>query len=151
MTATYGASAAEHHRPAGELAVARLEHPRVHVADQVGLLGDRQELVGREQSGAGPFPPDERLVALHLAGVGADDRLVVQDQLVIGRSRPAAACSSTSGVGRPRGAWRVVDVGAAPPARLRDVRRRVGLVDQRRGVGAAAGREGDADARPDAG
>ena len=63
-------------RPAG-----LLEHPASERDDQAGLLGERNELAGREHAALGMAPPHERLGADDAAGLQVDDRLVVQEKL----------------------------------------------------------------------
>ena len=61
-----------------------LQYPAVHRRDKGTLLGDRDELVGREQSESGTFPADEGLGADHLLIGQRHNRLVEDPQLVAG-------------------------------------------------------------------
>ena len=51
--------------------------------DQPGLLGERDELAGSEQSARRVLPANERLEAGDAAQVQVHDRLVVQDQFLV--------------------------------------------------------------------
>ena len=73
-------------RPAGIGPGARLREGGVQDvagerADQPGVLGERDELVGKDQAALGVLPAHQGLGADDLAGADADLGLVVQDEL----------------------------------------------------------------------
>ena len=60
----------------------RLDHPDPQGPDQAGVLGQVDELVGRDQTQPGVGPADQRLGAGHASRLDLDLGLVVQHQLV---------------------------------------------------------------------
>ena len=68
--------------PRPDLAGRLRQHPAADRPDQVGLLGDRDELAGCHQPALGVRPADERLEVLGLATLQLHQRLVVQAELV---------------------------------------------------------------------
>ena len=75
-------------RPGRELVAGGFDDPRADGDDGAGLLGDRDELAGREECVVDALPAQERFEAGDGRVVGADDGLVVQDELA-GRGRVA--------------------------------------------------------------
>ena len=67
--------------PPGELGERVAQDRRPDLVDQPGLLGHRQELVGRQQAALGVQPAGQRLEAGDVAGRQLDDRLEVRDDL----------------------------------------------------------------------
>ena len=58
------------------------QHPGAELDDQAALLGDRDEVVGRDQAPNRVVPPDQRLEAGDPVGAEVDRRLGVQDELL---------------------------------------------------------------------
>ena len=128
-----------------QLAERLLEDEARQRVGQARALGERHELVGREQAALGVLPADERLDADDPV-LGQDGlRLVVQEQLAL---RDAAA-----ELGDERELARAVLVAlgdvelAARVVFLGQVHRDVGALQQRVDVVAVLGVERDADAR----
>ena len=68
--------------PLGELRADCAQHPAPDRDDQPGLLGDRDELIGRHQSALGVSPAQQRLEPDHALVAQLDQWLVVQLELV---------------------------------------------------------------------
>ena len=137
----------------GQVAAARtrfLDHPFADRRHQAGFLGDRDEHVRRHDAALRVVPADQRLEADQLLGLGVDQRLEVQVELLRGDRRaevgfePDAVLLLRLQLGRE-----VTDDSAA--GALGFVKREVGLEDQivdRRPVDRAEGatdRDADAD------
>ena len=134
--------------PPPELHQRRPQNGRAEIADQTGLLGHRQELIGTEQSAIGVPPSGQHLEAGQHAGVQIDDRLVVRHDLV-------ALDASTKFVGGAQGDDRCVvhalgeDLDAVAAASLGAVHGRVGIAQQVAGGHIGAIGNSDADAAGD--
>jgi hypothetical protein len=121
------------------------EHPLVDVEDQAGLLGQRQELLGRLHTALGMLPAHQGLERLQAVVFQCEHRLVVQGQ-----------ARALHGLAQPRlelelrGLLVGLDA-AAPPLGL--VHREVGFPNQllRLGLLAASARDPDAGLDRDAG
>ena len=116
------------------------------MADQSGLLGERQELLGTEQPALWVEPASERLEPDDVAGGQLDDRLVVRNDLA------AVDAAAQLGGGAQRKGGRFLQPGgvrldAVAATRLRPVHRPVGVAQQ---VGRDR-RLGGIDREPDAG
>ena len=81
------------------------QHPAAERDDQAALLGDRDELRGRQQPAGGVVPAHQRLEAGDPLRVQVDGRLVVQHQLRP-RGSPAAARRAAPAARAPRRAAR---------------------------------------------
>ena len=92
--------------PRGALRQRDAQHRLREQLHQPGLLGEDDELGGRDQAPLGMLPADERLEALDAAVRDVDDRLVVDDQLVV-LDRPLQLADQRAGArassGRARG------------------------------------------------
>ena len=75
----------------GELRQRVAEHARAELDQQAGLLGERQELVRRQQPTIGVQPARQHLVADHAAGGELDDRLEVRHDLAALDAMPQLA------------------------------------------------------------
>ena len=71
-------------RPGGGGAAGLVEHPQAELADQVRLLGDRDEAPGRDRAALGMRPAQQRLAGIHRALRQVDDRLVGDGELARG-------------------------------------------------------------------
>ena len=122
-----------------------LEHAPTQRNDQAGVLGERDEVAGRNEAELGVVPAHERFERDRQPGTDVDDRLVVDDQLVaLERAvQSGDARQSVRGVGC-FAVGLVLD--AAPAALLGAVHRVVGFAQQLGRVGLVA-RDRDADAR----
>ena len=67
-----------------------MQHEIAHRHDQAGLLGDRNELVGRNHAVHRMAPADERFQTDHLAGQQIHERLVVHVELLQAQAHRAA-------------------------------------------------------------
>ena len=76
-------------------AQACLQHPFADRHDQADFLGERDELVGRDQPALGMVPAQQRLEAGDLAGLQVDERLVVELELAAWRARLRRSSSSS--------------------------------------------------------
>ena len=88
-----------HRLPAG-----LLEHPAADGHDEPGLLEQRQEVVREQHAGvgrAGVLPAQQRLDPDQLAGVDPQDRLVVQEELVVVERRLEAGLVDPGAVAAP--------------------------------------------------
>ena len=113
-----------------------LEHPAPDRQDQVGLLGDGDELRGRDEPALGMAPADERLEAAQLAARQADQRLQVQLELAVG-DRAAQLVLDRQAAQDAGAQLGVEDLVAAAAALLGAVHGDVGVAQQRVGVGVA--------------
>ena len=66
----------------------RADHPVADRLEQAHLLGGGDEVVGVDEPAVGVVPAQQRLHRLQPAGLQLDDRLVVQDELVLGDRAP---------------------------------------------------------------
>ncbi len=101
----------------------RAQDPHVDLDDEVGLLRERDERVGHDQSPLGLLPPDERLSADHV-GLPVHLGLEVHAQLALGNGpaqRSLHLEPIASGLAHPLGEER----GPAPPGPLRPIHRGV--------------------------
>ena len=132
-------------------AAARLvEHERADRHDQPGLLGQRDELARRDEAALGVVPAHERLGGDDVAGVEADDRLVLDGELAA-VDRAAGARSLRPWRCRIAVVHRWLEARpAALAARLGLVHRDVGVADQLAGAHRLGAARGDADAGADA-
>ena len=127
-----------------------LQHPAVHGGDQGALLGDRDELVGREKSETGALPADQGLGADHPFVGQRHDRLVQDAKLVAGDGPAQGVAHRELGVhGQLHRA--VEDRGTGLAADLRLVHGQVRLPQQVLGGGGGVGRRDEADAGADDG
>ena len=78
------------------------QHPAADRDDQAGLLGDRDELGGRDQAPLGVAPAQQRLDAGDGPVGEPHDGLVVQLELRRWRSRAGGRCAVRAARGRPR-------------------------------------------------
>src|SRR4029079_15728031 len=74
--------------PGGELVARLLEHPAAERDDEPALLRDRDEVVRRHDAAGRVRPPEERLGPDDGAGLQVDDRLVVEDELLLDTCAP---------------------------------------------------------------
>ena len=105
------------------------DHPLAERHDQPGLLGERNELVGRDQP-AGRMPPaHQRFHAAPLPGLDVEERLVVHLELASCDGVAQIAFEGVAGfeLGRHR---LVVDRVAVPARRFRPIERKVRLLQQ---------------------
>ena len=122
------------------------EDPGADVEHEPGLFGHGDELVGRDEAEAGSFPSQQRLEAADQAGVGRDERLAEQAQLVA-RQRLAQRGLERDLGGDPELHRLVEQLVAAAPVALRAVHGDVGVrQDLLGGLGAVGGKR-HADAR----
>ncbi len=80
--------------PGGDLCARRPQDPLADLDDEPGLLGDGDELVGREDAELRMAPAQQRLGAGDLAAGDLHFRLVEQHELALRRS-PCACCPSS--------------------------------------------------------
>ena len=118
------------------------EHPFAEPDDEARLLGERDELAGRELAGGRVLPADERLVARDLVAVEVDDGLVVEPEL-LARDALAQLADPLRPLDGDTVELRVEERVAHLGVALRPVHGDVGLFEQRLVVAA----EGDSDAR----
>ena len=140
VTATAPAAA---DRAARRACAARLaQHPAAERHDQPALLGERDELVRRDDAARRVLPAHERLDADELAGREVDDRLVVARQLAARRCRGAARPRARAARRSPRASSaRRPRSGSCPrpwPGTSRGRRCAAGRRPARAGHGAAA-------------
>jgi hypothetical protein len=136
-------------RPRGDLPRDRVDHPAVEIDDQRAPLREPDEAVRWHQSRlAGTSPAHERLERVQLLAAGVDDRLVVDDQLVL-VDRLADRHRQIRGLGDLVAEVLVTDLDPAATDVLRPIHGEVGVAQQF--VGRERGTVGhrDADARPD--
>ena len=69
---------------AAQLAAGRFDNEVPDVFHEPGLLGDRDEHARRDRTLDRMLPSQQRLCRDHFAGPGVRDRLVVQQELVVG-------------------------------------------------------------------
>ena len=115
--------------PHGELGQGVGEHGGPDLVDQPGLLGHRQELVGRQQAALGVQPAGERLEAGHVAGGQLDDRLEVGHDLAALEAAPQLG-RRAQGEHRRLVRARSERLDAVTPACLGPIHRRVGVAEQ---------------------
>ena len=114
--------------PPGGLAGRLAQQPAGDRDELAGLLGHRQEGVGREQPALGVLPAHQRLDALDRAGVQPHDRLVVHDELVDRAVAQPAGHLQPPARGLPQPRREQVHPVAA--GRLGGVHRGVGVAEQ---------------------
>ena len=131
--------------PLGGLAAGLAEHPVAELAHEAGALGQRQELAGRDEAVA-VLPADERLDADDLPRLEADERLVVEHELLLALEGAAEAAGHRE-LGERVVALEGVDEIAVAAVVLRLVHGGVRVLEQRLGVGRVEREEADADAR----
>ena len=115
--------------PAGELGEPVAQDRLADVADEPGLLGERQELVGPEQPPFGVQPAGQRLEADDVSRRQLDDRLVVGHDLAPVDAPPqlgGGAQGERRRLVQPGG----VRLDAVTAACLRPVHRPVGVAQQ---------------------
>src|ERR1700722_16356106 len=69
--------------PECTLATGLIEYPSTDIDDLARLLEDRYELVWRDDALLGMLPPDQRFDARDLTAVKIDDRLVLEEELLL--------------------------------------------------------------------
>ena len=121
-------------RQSGGLAQGLADHQLGQRADHAGLLGERDELVGRDHAADGVRPAHERLDAGDPVAAEVELGLEVQRQVVARRPRRAARRSAAGArgcAGRARARRTRCPSGGAWPGTSR--RRRAGAASRRRG------------------
>ena len=116
--------------------------------DQAGLLGQRDELDRRDEAALGVMPAQQRLQTADLVALEVDERLVVELELAVGQrlAQVELQLAARLHVGVHVRLEEAVD---AAPLALGAVQGEVGVLEQLVGIGAVAGRHGDADAGAD--
>ena len=116
------------------------QHPGADGHDEAGVLGDRDEVEPAAPGRAAGLPPQQRLHRGDPAGVEVHDRLVVQDELVVGQR--LAQAGADAGCGRRRAAAQLGLEQRDPvlAGLLRRVQGQVGVAQHVRRGRAAAGR-----------
>ena len=126
---------------------ARLEqHPARDLANQAGVLGQRDERVREHQAAFGVLPAHQRLDPGQRAGADGDLRLVEQQQLVA-VDGPAKARTEDHPVRRRTGAHLGDERDAVAAGFLAAIHRDVRVLEQGRRVLAVVGKHRDPDAR----
>jgi hypothetical protein len=122
-----------------------VDHPGGELADEAGLLGERNEITGQHQSASRMLPAQQRLGGDHLSGLKIDFGLQVQAQLAgpHGLSKFAQQRQRLLAAGVQA---RFVELGAVALS-LGRVHRQFGAAEQRAGVASVQRMQGDADAR----
>ena len=128
---------------------ALLQDPGAERHDQPGVLGERDEAVGRDQPLGRVPPADQRLGAARLARRHVDHRLIVDLEL-LARQRVAQLVLQAVARVDLRGHLRIEEVEAVAAGRFGAIEREVGLLQQLVRVDAVLRRERDADAGADA-
>ena len=124
------------------------DHPPADVDDDPGLLGQGDELAGRDETAVGPLPAHERLEADDPSRGEVELRLVVEAQFLVVDGPPQRLLRVDALEGEAL-VDLVVDREPAATLVLRLVHRGVGVLEDPVGVVVADGR-GDPDRRPDA-
>jgi hypothetical protein len=133
--------------PGACLAHRRVQHPARERPDEAGLLGQRDEAIGRDEALLRVLPANQGLDPGHRSGAAIHLRLVVQRQLVVGDRS-----SQRAHQGEPFAAGLVLigHVQGVPAAGLLgDVHGDVGLAQQRVGVATVLGEHRDPGAGAD--
>ena len=133
--------------PGGALGDGALQHVTGERADEAGLLDGLHEGAGRDQAVLGVLPADQALGAAHAHVVEVDDRLVVDDDLVLQQGVADAAEHAQPALGvlvLLGGVDLVLGLGL-----LGRVHGDVGAAQQRVGVLTVLREAGDADAGAD--
>ena len=86
--------------PRERLRARGVQHPAPDVADEAGILGERDEQVGQQQAALGMLPAHQRFDAGHGAGAHRHLRLVEQPQLVGVERAPDARAHDDALLGR---------------------------------------------------
>ena len=120
------------------LAAPLAQDPAADRDDQPALLGERDELEGRDQAAGGVAPAQQRLDAGDRAVAQADERLVVQLELVA-LERPLQIGAQLQARHDLLVHGRLEHAVAALALALGDVHGRVGVADQLVGVGGGSG------------
>ena len=120
-------------RPAGGGRAGGAQHPLPERDDQPGLLGERNELAGRDHAALRMPPADQRLEARDLLAAGLGLRLVVDLELLLGERLAQVVFQHAAGLqaGIHRGLEHAIGAAAV---RLGAVERGVGVAQQRVGV-----------------
>ncbi len=134
-------------RHVGRLAQRLADHELGQRADHAGLLGERDELVGRDHAAGRVRPAHERLDAGDAVAAEVELGLEVQGQAVLG-DRVAQLADQLQALAGVQVALARVELGARA-ARLGLVHRDVGALEQRLGVVAVLREQRDADAGGD--
>ena len=134
--------------PARGLRAGGAQHPLAERDDQAGLLGERDELAGRDQAALRMVPAHQRLEAADPAVLEANDRLVVQLEFGVGDGRAEIDLERVARLQPPVHLPLEEPVGAAAVA-LGEIERHVGVLEQLIRAGAVGGRDRDADAGAD--
>ena len=127
------------------VAAGHLQHPAADRDDQAALLGEWDELVGRDVAARRVRPPQQRLDAVDLVLLQADDRLVVDRELVQ-RDRLLQVRAQLQPLEHALVHRRLEDPVAALAVALRHVHGDIGVAEQLLGVGRRAARLDEADA-----
>ena len=125
-----------------------VQRPAADRQHQAALLGDRDELVRQQQAAARMAPADQRLAADEGTVAGAQLRLEVQHELAARQALGQLALEHERGI-RRAGRAGVEELHVGAPARLGQVHRRVGMLDQLARARAVLRVECDADRRRD--
>src|SRR5580765_2705551 len=123
----------------------RVQHPTLDRENEIALLRETDEVIGRDHALAWMPPPDERFQPVDFVAVQVDDRLVVDEQLAaLGRSAQRAGEGERK---RSRGfRWRGVKADGVSSLRLCPVHRVVGIAQQLPDIGAVGWKRTDTDA-----
>ena len=125
--------------PARVVAARLGQDPAAERVDHPGVLGDADELAGRDKAALRVLPAHERLEPCHAARRELYLRLVGDPKLVL-VERGAQLRLELPPLHRPRAQRLAEDLVASAAALLRPVHREVGVVDQRIRVHATARR-----------
>ena len=129
--------------PLRRLTARLLDHPGADARDQAGLLGVRDELVGRHEPLLGIVPAHQRLDPEQRARAEVVDGLVVEPELVLGQRAPQPRGERQAAVA-VAGVLRVEGIRVAAGA-LGLVHRGVGVLEQLSGDDAVVRADRDAD------
>ena len=117
-------------RPFGGLRAGGPHHPLADLEDQPALLGDRDELAGRNIAALRMAPAHERLEPGDIAGLDIDLRLVDEAQLVAG-TRMAQVVLDHAAVAHRCAHLHLVEAIDAAAVLLGAIERGVGVLHQR--------------------
>ena len=135
-------------RPARRLAAGLAEHPFADLHDEPAFLGDRNEGCGRNHAALRMVPAHQRLEPDHLA-VDLRQRLIVQTKFVALDGRAQFVLNGAP-LAQPVVHFDFEEARRAAAGGLGAVERGIGIVEQRRCVGAVGRKDRDADAETDA-